>query len=151
LEGSSPYLSVKAKPKDNQEEEEEEGLIEFSDNIISGPTTPFPPFIRCVARYAARLGQCFSSTRTSPGLKIDGKVWTVIRDLHTKCGHYTFTDGVGIISRDMAVAIASEALDMNREHHRIPSAYQIRFGGFKGERKVQGGSGGGGGRRRRRR
>ena len=85
-----------------------------------------------MAKYAARLGQCFSSTRTAPGLKVSGETWTQIPDIKTKDLRYTFTDGAGIVTREFAEHIAREALDME-DFSRLPSAFQIRFGGFKGK------------------
>ena len=85
---------------------------------------------RCVAKYAARLGQCFSTTRTGDGLRLDHHEWSRVDDVIR--GGFTFTDGVGLITQDMASVIAQGALGM--QDGIVPSAFQIRFGGFKGKR-----------------
>ena len=79
--------------------------------------------IRIVAKYAARLGQCFSTTRA-----INGTGATLIEedDVEDIVGH-TFTDGVGKISQGLAKFAANE-LGLSE----TPSAYQFRLGGCKG-------------------
>lgn len=83
--------------------------------------------IRSVAKYAARMGQCFTTTRQVRGIsaprislipdieiKIDGTVWT-------------FTDGAGKISPFYAQMIAHD--------HGLsdtPSCLQVRIAGVKG-------------------
>lgn len=82
--------------------------------------------IRNVAKYAARLGQCFSTTRpfTNSSVKV-----TPCDDI-VRNG-FTFSDGVGKISNFLAELI--------KEQHEIvtptgaaPSAFQFRLGGAKG-------------------
>ncbi|KAK1255987.1 hypothetical protein MKX07_008246 [Trichoderma sp. CBMAI-0711] len=81
--------------------------------------------IRIVAKYAARLGQCFSTTREMRGLPIPDV--RSIPDIERN--GYCFTDGVGIISDFMAQMIMEElTLDVYAE----PSAFQFRMGGCKG-------------------
>ena len=63
--------------------------------------------IRNVAKYAARLGQSFSS---SNGTK------------------YIFSDGVGKISADFAMEVAIKC----KLKCSAPSVFQIRYGGYKG-------------------
>ena len=63
--------------------------------------------IRNVAKYAARLGQSFSS---SNGTK------------------YIFSDGVGKISADFAMEVAMKC----KLKCFAPSVFQIRYGGYKG-------------------
>ncbi|KAJ5154575.1 uncharacterized protein N7500_010014 [Penicillium coprophilum] len=82
--------------------------------------------IRNVAKYAARLGQCFSTTRAFTG----SSVQTV------PCGEvirngFIFSDGVGKMSKFLAQMVTSQ--------HKIktltgdpPSAFQFRLGGAKG-------------------
>jgi RNA-dependent RNA polymerase len=81
--------------------------------------------IRIVAKYAARLGQCFSTTREMRGLPIPD-----VRSIpDVERNGYCFTDGVGIISDFMAQMIMEElTLDVYAE----PSAFQFRMGGCKG-------------------
>lgn len=83
--------------------------------------------IRNVAKYAARLGQSFgSSTET---LSVAATDIEEIRDVEVVTGgiKYTFSDGIGKISADFARRVASKCGLSN-----IPSAFQIRYGGYKG-------------------
>ncbi|KAJ5816384.1 hypothetical protein N7447_008617 [Penicillium robsamsonii] len=82
--------------------------------------------IRNVAKYAARLGQCFSTTRAFTG----SSVQTAPCDDIIRNG-FTFSDGVGKISKFLAQMVTSQ--------HKIktltgdpPSAFQFRLGGAKG-------------------
>ncbi|KAH6671738.1 RNA dependent RNA polymerase-domain-containing protein [Halenospora varia] len=81
--------------------------------------------INVVAKYAARLGQCFSTTRAINGLSAPEIV--IIKDIERN-GH-CFTDGVGKISPFLAQMIAEE-LKLKSTHP--PSAIQFRLGGCKG-------------------
>jgi RNA-dependent RNA polymerase len=81
--------------------------------------------IRVIAKHAARLGQCFSTTRAINGAKVEIKE---IPDI-TRNG-YNFTDGVGKISEFLAQMIASE-LDLVAPSSP-PSVFQFRLGGCKG-------------------
>ncbi|EPS70289.1 hypothetical protein M569_04468, partial [Genlisea aurea] len=84
--------------------------------------------IRNVAKYAARLGQSFgSSTET---LTVQRDEYLLIPDITRQTGDktYTFSDGIGKISADFARRVAAKC----RFTHRVPSAFQIRYGGFKG-------------------
>jgi RNA-dependent RNA polymerase len=79
--------------------------------------------IKNVAKYAARLGQCFSTTRlmrciSSPQIV---KIPDVERNGHC------FTDGVGKISPFLAQMVAEDWGVPGR-----PSAFQFRMGGCKG-------------------
>ncbi len=79
--------------------------------------------IKTVAKYAARIGQCFSTTRLIPGFSVP----TVVKIKDVERGGFCFTDGVGKISSLWAHLIAN--------HLRIdtvPSAFQFRMGGCKG-------------------
>ncbi|RFU77202.1 hypothetical protein TARUN_5033 [Trichoderma arundinaceum] len=81
--------------------------------------------IRVVAKYAARLGQCFSTTREMRGLPVPDV--RSIPDIERN--GYCFSDGVGMISEFMAQMIIEElTLDVYNE----PSAFQFRMGGCKG-------------------
>lgn len=79
-----------------------------------------------VARYASRMGQCFSTTRA---------VTTVVADVSGRedivRNGYTFTDGVGKISLDLAQHIAQEFGHPNA-FEDPPSVFQFRLGGCKG-------------------
>ncbi|KAK6931655.1 RNA-dependent RNA polymerase, eukaryotic-type, partial [Dillenia turbinata] len=81
--------------------------------------------IRNVAKYAARLGQSFgSSTET---LSVGKDEVEIIDDIQTDGGKYVFSDGIGKISADFAREVAKKC-----NLHISPSAFQIRYGGYKG-------------------
>ncbi|KAL8929703.1 MAG: hypothetical protein Q9172_000260 [Xanthocarpia lactea] len=79
-----------------------------------------------VAQYAARLGQCFSTTRAIIGTR------TTIREIEDeeRNGH-VFTDGVGMISPFLAQLITYE-LGIVSTSSEPPSIFQFRMGGCKG-------------------
>ncbi|KAL7804459.1 RdRP domain-containing protein [Trichoderma afarasin] len=81
--------------------------------------------IRIVAKHAARLGQCFSTTREMRGLPVPD----VRRIPDIERNGYCFTDGVGMISEFMARMIIEE---MTMDVFTEPSAFQFRMGGCKG-------------------
>ncbi|KAF9959907.1 hypothetical protein BGZ65_012983 [Modicella reniformis] len=79
--------------------------------------------IKSIAKYAARMGQCFSSTRaiaTLSATEVD-----VINDIEYD-GH-NFSDGCGRISQKLA-----QMIGMELEKEATPAAFQIRLGGSKG-------------------
>ncbi|CAI2178873.1 1603_t:CDS:2 [Funneliformis geosporum] len=78
---------------------------------------------KSVAKYAARMGQCFSSTRAIARLPVDDivKIPDVIRN------RYTFSDGVGKISYKLSKRVA-DTLELKT----VPSAFQFRLAGYKG-------------------
>ncbi|KAH8156510.1 hypothetical protein CIB48_g11737 [Xylaria polymorpha] len=82
--------------------------------------------IKVVAKYAARLGQCFSTTRALTDSPISQSVHE-IEDIYRNS--WCFTDGVGKISPKLAEIVA-------RRHKltkkTVPSAFQFRLGGNKG-------------------
>ncbi|KAL3466733.1 RNA dependent RNA polymerase-domain-containing protein [Aspergillus heterothallicus] len=82
--------------------------------------------IRNIARHAARLGQCFSTTRAISGCSVRIKR---INDIERN--GYTFSDGVGKISQFLA-QIAMLELKIKTPTGEPPSAYQFRLGGCKG-------------------
>jgi hypothetical protein len=79
--------------------------------------------IKNVAKYAARMGQCFSSTRAIQDLPVNNidEISDVI------INGYTFSDGTGKLSFSLANKIA-EKLELKY----IPSAFQFRLAGYKG-------------------
>ncbi|KAJ6490593.1 RNA dependent RNA polymerase-domain-containing protein [Mycena vitilis] len=97
--------------------------------------------LKCPSKYAARLAQAF--TATDPSVKIGRDQWQEVDDLvvpghekdkklHSK---YVYTDGVGTISRklgDMIWKALCEARHNTSKNAIQPSAYQIRFLGYKG-------------------
>ena len=78
--------------------------------------------IRCVATYVSRMGQCFSSTKEAVTVSIEAgcKVQEIpdvevrYNDVFFKCcnnfrsGTYTFSDGVGKISRALARKVCND-------------------------------------------
>ncbi|KAK3674295.1 hypothetical protein LTR78_005764 [Recurvomyces mirabilis] len=81
---------------------------------------------RNVAKYASRLGQCFSTTR---GMSV-GVAIQKIEDVYGRDGT-CFTDGVGKLSVFLAQMMAQElGLPNSNTHH--PSVFQFRIGGCKG-------------------
>ncbi|CAK9142330.1 unnamed protein product [Ilex paraguariensis] len=84
--------------------------------------------IRNVAKYAARLGQSFgSSTET---LNVARDEIEIIPDVEVVRGgvRYVFSDGIGKISADFACRVAIKC----GLKSSTPSAFQIRYGGYKG-------------------
>ncbi|ONK69832.1 uncharacterized protein A4U43_C05F27200 [Asparagus officinalis] len=78
-----------------------------------------------VAKYAARMGQCFSSTYATVQLH-PGEVNQKLPDIENE--KYCFSDGIGKITP----ALATEVAEKLRLTETPPSAYQIRFAGCKG-------------------
>lgn len=81
--------------------------------------------IPVVAKYAARLGQCFSTTRAINGLSKPD----IVKIADIENNGFCFTDGVGKISPFLAQMIAAE---LNLRVKAAPSAFQFRLGGCKG-------------------
>ncbi|XP_042972640.1 probable RNA-dependent RNA polymerase 1 [Carya illinoinensis] len=83
--------------------------------------------IRNVAKYAARLGQSFGSSRETASVGIDEIEF--IPDVEVKKGQvtYCFSDGIGKISPELAREVASKLRCSS-----VPSAFQIRYAGYKG-------------------
>ncbi|KAK3388997.1 RNA dependent RNA polymerase-domain-containing protein [Sordaria brevicollis] len=80
--------------------------------------------IKIIAKYAARLGQCFSTTRSVPGILVP----TIVTIPDIEKNGFCFTDGVGKISPLLAQMVADDW----KLHDTPPSAYQFRMGGCKG-------------------
>jgi len=81
-----------------------------------------------VAKRAARMGQCFSTTK--PVTTISGKgQWHKDPTSDITNNNYTFTDGVGRISPAVAEMIQRE---LKIPGPSPPSAFQFRLGGCKG-------------------
>ncbi|KAK5998750.1 RNA-dependent RNA polymerase 1 [Cladobotryum mycophilum] len=81
--------------------------------------------IKVIAKYAARLGQCFSTTREMRGMPVP--IIKSIPDI--KRNGHCFTDGVGIISGFLSQLVMEE---MTLDFFNEPSAFQFRMGGCKG-------------------
>ncbi|KAF8398930.1 hypothetical protein HHK36_014795 [Tetracentron sinense] len=84
--------------------------------------------IRNVALYAARLGQSFSSSTET--LSVGRHEIGILNDIKVKTRgkKYIFSDGIGKISADFAQRVAMKCGLKNS----TPSAFQIRYGGYKG-------------------
>ena len=80
-----------------------------------------------MAKYAARLGQCFSTTRAIHNIR-PRIVETM--DISTADGKYNFTDGVGRVSKFLAWMAADEVGAAVGD--TPPSLMQFRLGGAKG-------------------
>ncbi|XP_077220203.1 RNA-dependent RNA polymerase 6 [Tasmannia lanceolata] len=78
-----------------------------------------------VAKCAARMGQCFSSTYATVSVPSQEVNWE-IRDI--KRNGYVFSDGIGKISTGLAMEVGHK-LQLTRNP---PCAYQIRYAGCKG-------------------
>ncbi|KAF9265704.1 RdRP-domain-containing protein [Marasmius fiardii PR-910] len=102
--------------EDYSEEDKRFGFFEKDKKLLQQPS-----------KYAARIAQAF--TATDPSVKITREEWEIVEDIGG------FTDGVGTISESLAEEIWG-ALCKARGHDPArfgrPSAYQIRFLGFKG-------------------
>ncbi|KAG0093757.1 hypothetical protein BGZ93_001926 [Podila epicladia] len=79
--------------------------------------------IKSIAKFGARMGQCFSSTRAIANLSRDDV--RIIEDIERdgQC----FTDGCGKLSPKLAHIIGNQL-----EKDGTPAAFQIRLGGSKG-------------------
>ncbi|KAF9481150.1 RdRP-domain-containing protein [Pholiota conissans] len=86
--------------------------------------------LQCPSKYAARLAQAF--TATDPSVEIRRSEWKEVPDLGND--PYLFTDGVGSISETLGNEIWAELCKAKRNPENLlqPSAYQIRFLGYKG-------------------
>ncbi|KAK1842468.1 suppressor of ascus dominance [Colletotrichum chrysophilum] len=83
--------------------------------------------IKNVAKYAARIGQCFSTTREIPGTTVANIV--PIEDVERN--GFCFSDGVGKISQLLAHIVVVE-MSSDDACISVPSAFQFRMGGCKG-------------------
>ncbi|RHN78072.1 putative RNA-directed RNA polymerase [Medicago truncatula] len=83
--------------------------------------------IKNVAKYAARLGLSFGSS--TEALDISRDEYEIIPDVKVKHGaiEYVFSDGIGKISLELARTVAKAC-----DYDSMPSAFQIRYRGFKG-------------------
>lgn len=74
------------------------------------------------------MGQAFSSTVGA--VRLDHHQQGIIEDIFPRQRKYFFSDGCGLCSADIARFIARE-LGLREGH--VPSAFQVRFAGAKGE------------------
>ncbi|KAF7782738.1 hypothetical protein Agabi119p4_2114 [Agaricus bisporus var. burnettii] len=82
----------------------------------------------CPARFGARVSQAFSATDAAI-VEVDEIL--IKRDITTPDGQYTFTDGSGDMSADLARDIWHR-IARKRDRNDFPRAYQIRHEGSKG-------------------
>ncbi|CAL1273134.1 unnamed protein product [Larinioides sclopetarius] len=88
--------------------------------------------IHSVPKYMARMGQCFSQTEDAVSVPLDPRYVRTEKDIEggfdiTNGKPYCFSDGVGRISVSLAKKV-HDALG----HDKLCSAFQIRYGGYKG-------------------
>lgn len=92
-----------------------------------------PDLIRCPARYGARIAQAFTTTDAAVEVEVD-EVFPVDDVLDSE-GRRSFTDGVGLVSRELASDIWKALQEKSVRHRRYgrctPKAFQIRFQGYK--------------------
>nr|XP_043614354.1 probable RNA-dependent RNA polymerase 1 [Erigeron canadensis] len=83
--------------------------------------------IKNVAKYAARLGQSFSSSKES--LSVERHEIESILDIEVVASgtKLVFSDGIGKISAEFAKSVSNKC-----GYDFVPSAFQIRYGGYKG-------------------
>ena len=83
--------------------------------------------IRSVSKCAARMGRLFSSSKQT--LEVHGQDVEIIPDIKVISDDidYCFPDGIGKISESFGWVVAQKC-GLNR----TPSAFQIRYGGYKG-------------------
>ncbi|KAK6917984.1 RNA-dependent RNA polymerase, eukaryotic-type [Dillenia turbinata] len=83
--------------------------------------------IRSISKCAARMGQLFSSSKQT--LIVPAQDVEIIPDVEVTTNgiSYCFSDGIGKISLSFAKQVAQK-LGLSR----VPSAFQIRYGGYKG-------------------
>jgi RNA-dependent RNA polymerase len=80
----------------------------------------------CPARYGARISQAFSATDSSVRLKEDN----IHRIDDIKRNNHNFTDGVGTLSRDVAISICESLYHKRRSRRKPlaqPTTFQIRL------------------------
>lgn len=91
--------------------------------------------IRNVAKCAARMGQCFSSSTATLEVPSDevNNIPDIERTDWSKSGvKYCFTDGIGKMSKEFAERVARKCGFKKMTAALVPSAFQIRYGGYKG-------------------
>ncbi|CAN7075073.1 unnamed protein product [Brassica oleracea var. botrytis] len=84
--------------------------------------------IKNVAKYAARLGQSFGSSKETLTVEADDVELIPDVEIFSSGKRYVFSDGIGKISSDFAELVARKC-DIEGVY---PSAFQIRYGGYKG-------------------
>ncbi|RIA98947.1 RNA dependent RNA polymerase-domain-containing protein [Glomus cerebriforme] len=100
---------------------------EFNANFIRANMGDFSK-IQAPSLYAARMGQCFTSTVGT--LKLDQHQKINILDIERN--DYKFSDGCGKISESLAKRAAKRYWGKKPKDKEIPSVFQFRYGGCKG-------------------
>ncbi|VVB04808.1 unnamed protein product [Arabis nemorensis] len=83
--------------------------------------------IRSISKCAARMGQLFSASRQTLNVIAQDVEYIPDIEVTTDGADYCFSDGIGKISLRFAKQVAQKC---GLSH--IPSAFQIRYGGYKG-------------------
>ncbi|KAG1741976.1 RNA dependent RNA polymerase-domain-containing protein [Suillus lakei] len=105
------------------------GLV--NADTIRSSLGDFSGCIHSPSKYAARMAQAF--TATDPSVKIHRSEWSEMPDIVEN--GVMFSDGVGTVSEELGDLIWETLCNARRDggaHAVKPSAYQIRFLGFKG-------------------
>ncbi|KAI6110431.1 RNA dependent RNA polymerase-domain-containing protein [Pisolithus croceorrhizus] len=106
-----------------------EGLV--TAESIRASLGNFEGVINSPSRYGARMAQAFTATDSS--VRLHQSQWSEMSDIEQN--GIVFTDGVGTISQGLATLIwhtLHESDSGNAANAVQPSAYQIRFLGYKG-------------------
>ncbi|KAI4336114.1 hypothetical protein L6164_014683 [Bauhinia variegata] len=83
--------------------------------------------IRSISKCAARMGQLFSSSMQTLVVPVQDVEQIPDVEVTTDGKEYCFSDGIGKISQSFARQVAQK---LGLDH--TPSAFQIRYGGYKG-------------------
>ncbi|KAJ1439035.1 RNA-dependent RNA polymerase, eukaryotic-type [Sesbania bispinosa] len=85
--------------------------------------------IHSVSKCAARMGQLFSSSMQTFEVSLQDVDFIPDIEVTYDFVSYCFSDGIGKISQTFARQVAQK---LKLDPSRIPSAFQIRYGGYKG-------------------
>ncbi|XP_054711040.1 uncharacterized protein LOC129220635 [Uloborus diversus] len=94
--------------------------------------------IRNVAKYMARMGQCFSTSEEAVQLELSNENVIELEEVKSADGKYVFSDGIGMISQDLAEEVKKDLEKhvplriMQLQPMYRPTAFQIRYQGCKG-------------------
>lgn len=122
--------------------ETSDGQAMDAATIISGlgnfENNPYDPkLINCPARYAARISQAFTTTDSSITVAVEDM--EIVPDMMDSTGTYSFTDGNGTMSLQVARDIAADQRLKGRVRRAwrmhggaIPRILQVRIAGSKG-------------------
>ncbi|CAJ0902850.1 22617_t:CDS:10 [Entrophospora sp. SA101] len=88
--------------------------------------------IKSPSLYAARMGQCFTTTISTVTIPSDQIVKIPDLEITINGKKQNFSDGCGKISMDLARKVIKKYMGVRYIKDEVPSVYQIRFGGSKG-------------------